>query len=104
MQTRRLLGALVCAAACGEVHTMAPDAATDSALDSPPGVTVQVSTTGDDGSDGIARPVKTLKRAFALAVADGRITQISLDSGTYSAANGESFPYTVPANLKVTGN
>jgi hypothetical protein len=107
LQTCRLFGVILCgAAACGEVHTMGPvdGASDDSAADGPPAVTVQVSPTGDDTSDGVARPVKTLKRAFALAVADGRITRVALASGTYNAANGESFPYLVPANLTIAGS
>lgn len=66
-------------------------------------LTVLVSTTGDDGNDGITQPVKTLKRAFALAVVDDRITEIALAQGDYGADNGESFPYVVPADLTISG-
>jgi hypothetical protein len=120
-QTLGLLGCVVCGAvACGEVRGTAvgvdggsdapgsslPDGSGSGPPDGPDSAssTVEVSTTGDDAGDGIARPVKTLKRAFALAVADGRITRVSLASGTYGAANGETFPYAVPANLTITGS
>jgi hypothetical protein len=69
----------------------------------PPDSTIHVSTTGDDASDGIASPVKTLKRAITLASANAQITTIALAAGRYSAATGEGFPYTVPAGVTIAG-
>ncbi|HEY0476391.1 MAG TPA: DUF1565 domain-containing protein [Kofleriaceae bacterium] len=68
-----------------------------------PGVSIHVSPSGHDTNDGIAAPVKTLKHAIGLAIGDARITQIALASGTYSAATGETFPYTVPLNVTIAG-
>jgi hypothetical protein len=68
-----------------------------------PGVTIHVSTTGDDANDGLAHPVKTLKHAIGLAAADSQIANIVLASGRYAADNGETFPYTVPASVAIVG-
>jgi hypothetical protein len=68
-----------------------------------PGVTIHVSTTGDDTSDGLTHPVKTLKHAIGLAAADSQIKNIALTPGRYSTENGETFPYGVPANLAIVG-
>jgi hypothetical protein len=81
-------------------------AVTDSALaDVPdvPGVTLHVSTSGDDANDGFVLPVKTLKHAIGLAAANGEIKNIVLASGRYSTALGETFPYTLPANVTLIG-
>jgi hypothetical protein len=67
------------------------------------GLTVQVSTSGDDASDGLANPVKTVKRAIGLAAANKEITMIAVAGGRYEAATGETFPYTVPPNVTVAG-
>jgi hypothetical protein len=85
---------------------VADAAITDSALaDVPdlPGVTLHVSTSGDDVNDGFALPVKTLKHAIGLAAANGEIKSIVLASGRYSTALGETFPYTLPANVTLIG-
>lgn len=66
--------------------------------------TVHVTTTGDDTRDGVTGPVKTLKRAIAIANGNGAITAITLAAGKYGAANGESFPYAVPANVTLAGD
>lgn len=68
-----------------------------------PKTTIRVAVTGNDAADGMAAPVKTLKRGIELAKANGAIKAISLEAGTYGAANGESYPYTVPANVIVVG-
>jgi hypothetical protein len=90
---------LVTVVACGSVKNNNPDAAPDMGA----GKTLQVATSGDDSNDGITKPVKTLKHAIGLALADGSITAIQLASGRYDASNGESFPYTVPGNVTVFG-
>jgi hypothetical protein len=68
-----------------------------------PGVTIHVSPSGDDASDGLRSPVKTLKHAIGLAAADTKVTLIVLASGVYSAASGETFPFTVPAHVTIEG-
>jgi len=73
-------------------------------MDAPdPKATIRVAVTGNDAADGITAPVKTLKRAIELANANGAITTIRLDAGRYSTANGETYPYTVPAGVTVAG-
>jgi len=86
------------------------DAPADSApIDAPPdapdvpGTVLQVSPTGDDANDGLALPVKTLKHAIGLAAANPQLTKITLAAGRYSTATGETFPYTIPANLALVG-
>jgi hypothetical protein len=69
----------------------------------PPGTAIQVSPTGDDSNDGFTMPVKTLKHAIGLAAANSDIIHIVLASGRYSAATGETFPYTVPPSVTVIG-
>ena len=64
---------------------------------------VQVSTTGNDANDGIAQPVKTLKRGIGIALANGEIATVSVAAGRYDAANGETFPYTVPGGITIEG-
>jgi len=66
-------------------------------------LTIQVSASGDDANDGLANPVKTLKRAIGLAVANREITMIAVADGRYETATGETFPYTVPPNVTVAG-
>lgn len=66
--------------------------------------TINVSITGDDAADGITVPVKTLRRAIALANGSVAIKTIKLSAGKYDVANGESFPYAVPAGVKVVGD
>src|SRR5215468_143263 len=68
---------LITAIACGSVKNEGPGGGPP---DMGGGKTVQVSTTGDDANDGITEPVKTLKHAIGLALADGEITSISLAS------------------------
>jgi len=90
--------------ACGKVGDIPTDAAGGSADALDPKTTIQVATTGDDDTaDGLSKPVKTLKRAFALATANGAITTISLAAGKYGTANGDTYPYTVPANVTILG-
>ncbi len=81
------------------------DASADTSADAPdePGVTVHVSGTGADANDGLTQPVKTLQRAIGIAAANSQITTIVLASGRYDAASGETFPYTVPANIAIRG-
>lgn len=67
------------------------------------GLTVQVSASGDDANDGLANPVKTVKRAIGLAAANKEITMIAVAGGRYEAMTGETFPYTVPPNVTVAG-
>ena len=89
---------------CGNVKS--DDTAADGpAQDSPdnPSTTVSVSNTGDDANDGIAGPVKTLKRAIGIAAANPTITTIALATGRYEGATGETFPYTVPPNITIHG-
>lgn len=68
-----------------------------------PGTTVHVSSTGDDANDGLIRAVKTLKHAIGIAAENVAVTTIALESGRYSSANGETFPYTVPRNVSILG-
>ncbi len=55
-----------------------------------PVVTIHVSPSGDDSSDGFTSPVKTLKHAIGLAAASVQTTQIILATGTYSTSSGET--------------
>jgi len=64
---------------------------------------VQVSTTGNDANDGITQPVKTLKRGIGIALANGEIATVSVAAGRFDAANGETFPYTVPGGITIEG-
>lgn len=64
---------------------------------------IDVAVTGDDSADGDTAPVKTLKHALELANADNARKTINLGAGTYDAANGESFPYTLPVGVKIVG-
>jgi hypothetical protein len=100
------------ASACGEVTHETVDASVQidtPPIDTPPidapGPTtnVQVTTTGDDANDGLTNPVKTLKRALAIATSNGAIRTITLAAGKYGAANGETYPYLVPANVTILG-
>lgn len=68
-----------------------------------PGATVHVSSAGDDANDGVILPVKTLKHAIGIVAENAAITTIALESGRYSSANGETFPYTVPRNVTILG-
>jgi len=83
------------------------DAAVGDALiprvDAQPGTEIRVAGTGDDSNDGFTAPVKTLKHAIGLAAANSQVSSISLASGRYSTAGGETFPYTVPANVLIVG-
>jgi hypothetical protein len=80
-------------------------AVADAPPDAPdvPGTVLHVSTTGDDGNDGLSQPVKTLKHAIGLAAANPQLVKIIVATGRYSSASGETFPYTVPANLAIVG-
>lgn len=69
-----------------------------------PGTTIQVAGTGDDSNDGITKPIKTLKHAIGLASQSHQITNIVLASGRYSTLSGETFPYTLPADVTVRGS
>jgi Protein of unknown function (DUF1565)/Right handed beta helix region len=90
---------LVAVVACGRPKNEPADATPDMGSSK----TLQVATTGDDANDGITEPVKTLKRAIALARVDGSVTAISLAQGRYDASNGETFPYTVPGDVTIFG-
>jgi hypothetical protein len=65
--------------------------------------TVQVSPEGDDANDGFNMPVRTLKRGIGIATENTAITAILVAPGRYDAASGETFPYTVPANVTISG-
>lgn len=81
------------------------DASIDGPVDGPAdGPKIRVSAaTGDDTKDGITAPVKTLKHALELVAPDGAPKIITLDAGKYDAANGETFSYTVPRGVKISG-
>lgn len=68
-----------------------------------PGITVHVSPTGDDANDGLTQAVKTLKHAIGIAAANNQVTNIVLANGRYASESGETFPYTVPANVTIVG-
>lgn len=51
----------------------------------------------------MAAPVKTLRQAIALANKNTEIKTIRLNAGKYDLANGEAFPYAVPAGVKLVG-
>ena len=68
-----------------------------------PVVAIHVSPSGDDSNDGLSLPVKTLRHAIDLAATNPQVTQVALAVGTYSASNGEAFPYIIPANITVVG-
>src|SRR4051812_15918138 len=70
---------------------------------SDPGITIHVSPTGDDANDGMIQPVRTLKRAIAIAGTNSQITTISLAAGRYASSTGEEFPYMVPVNVTIVG-
>jgi hypothetical protein len=70
---------------------------------SPEPTTIQVSPDGDDANDGLMMPVRTLKRGIGLAASNAAITTILVDAGRYDSASGETFPYTVPANVTISG-
>lgn len=65
--------------------------------------TVHVSPVGNDAADGVTAPVKTIVRAFAIAKGNGEITTITVAAGRYDAANGDTYPQVVPANVKIEG-
>ena len=65
--------------------------------------TVQVSPDGDDANDGHDLPVRTLRRGIDIATADTTVPAIAIAAGRYNAASGETFPYTVPANVTLSG-
>lgn len=93
---------LLLATACGfprpaDVGDDAPGDASE------PSVIVHVSPTGADANDGLTQPVKTLKRAIAIAGTNTEITTIALAAGRYTAAAGEKFPYTVPTSVTIAG-
>lgn len=99
---RVVLLSLLLAAACG--FPRPPDVGDDVPGDSGnPEATLHVSPSGDDANDGLMRPVKTLKHAIAIAAGNAKIAKIVLAPGSYSASNGEAFPYTVPPNVTLTG-
>ena len=66
--------------------------------------TVQVSPDGDDANDGHDMPVRTLRRGIDIATADPTVPAITIAAGRYDAASGETFPYTVPANVTLFGS
>lgn len=97
----RIATLLILVAACGFPRPL--DVASDADAPDQPGITVHVSSTGDDANDGMTKPVKTLKHAIGIAAANNQVTNIVLASGRYASANGETFPYTVPANVTIAG-
>jgi len=106
MSAFRVLPAALLLAACGfprpeRVGDAGLDAPTDTEI--PPGISIRVAGTGDDANDGSTQPVKTLKHAIGLAAANPGITSIVLATGRYASDGGETFPYTVPANLTILG-
>lgn len=72
-------------------------------FDLPLPLTVQVSPDGDDANDGRSMPVKTLRHGIDIATANTSITAILVAAGRYNAASGETFPYSVPANVTLSG-
>lgn len=68
-----------------------------------PECSIHVDVTGDDAANGIAAPIKTLKHAIELATANPAHKTILLAAGSYDAANGETYPYAVPAEVRVSG-
>jgi parallel beta-helix repeat protein len=59
-------------------------------------------STGNDAYDGsAAKPFKTIRQALS---ASSSGTTIQLATGTYDAANGETFPIAVPSGVKLVGN
>jgi len=88
---------IVTCVGCGSVRNMTPPP------DNAPATTILVATTGNDANDGLTGPVRTVKRALGLAASDMSITGISIAAGRYDAANGESFPYTVPSKITISG-
>lgn len=102
----RTLVGLCLVTACGFPRPAdVPGPADDGGVDAsgPSRVTVQVSNAGDDANDGMSKPVKTLKRAIAIAGTNTEITTIVLAAGRYVAGSGETFPYLVPANVTIVG-
>lgn len=92
----------VVAAACG--FPRPPNVGDDVPIDSSvPSLTVRVSPAGNDGNDGLVQPVKSLKRAIAIASANTTVTTIALAAGRYAAGADETFPYAVPRNLTIEG-
>lgn len=69
-----------------------------------PKTTIRVSPGGNDAADGLAAPVKTLKRAISIASSNGAIKTIHLEPGKYTSAGEESYPYTVPKEVTVLGD
>jgi len=103
--------ALVLAACGGSSSSRPPDGATVDApapdaadVDATPQtLTIRVAVDGDDARNGVDMPVRTLKRAIAIATDNARVTTIVIAPGTYSKQTGEAFPYTVPAGVIVSG-
>jgi hypothetical protein len=115
-----LIAGAIAMGACGGGARAAPDAGplddaatlVDAAIPidavpadayTPPGGTVQVSSTGDDANDGVVKPVRTLRRALAIAAMYTEIRSIAVGAARYSASAGEAFPYTIPRGVTVTG-
>jgi hypothetical protein len=91
--------------ACDGSNNAAPDAgnARPGSDAAQPLNTVSVSPGGNDAADGVSASVKTISRAFAIAKGNGAIRVIKVAAGLYSAANGDTYPQVVPANVKVEG-
>ncbi|MGH8369934.1 MAG: DUF1565 domain-containing protein [Gammaproteobacteria bacterium] len=110
---RRMLSvallSLVFAPACGfpRPKDLGDDATStpsdDAGIPMLPGTSAHASPSGDDANDGIANPVRTIRRAIAVASVNANITTIVLDPGRYGADTGEAFPYTVPEGLTIAG-
>lgn len=102
---RRLACALAVLGACNfpKPEDAPSDANGIDAVVLDPSKTILVSVDGNDANDGRAAPVRTLKHAVELAVAEPRLTAISIGAGRYAADAGESFPYSIPEGMTVVG-
>ncbi len=67
----------------------------------PPTVYVRATTGADTNAGTLASPFKTITKALTIATV-GMTVQVM--PGTYDAANGETFPITVPAGVSLIGD
>ena len=66
-----------------------------------PAGTYFVSTSGSNDNDGLT--AATAFRTITYAVGAPRVKAVNVAAGTYNAAGGESFPITIPSNVRVSG-